>query len=399
MKTHSKHFIDLPNGKEVEVPHCDAQDVVIEELADGSFAVAYLVHDESCESPLEDSACNGAIYFHPNARYSSSSKESDFYEALGLNSDGEPGTDDVEDSDVEMLEWALEEWIQHSGLSAEQLEAVHPLGVAAWLADYAATLTSRTENEACNWAYMQPESESCLSVNDLMKVAKYRLADSHLYWADVEAKKAEVAKARYELPDDVAVLDAYIHGGIALSLSGGGVRCRWDTSSGIAVWKAEGEALNEVKRRQVPYQIGYIQEAHLKGGGKFNAVVSYAGVKESSVGLFPTWGEAYKVLEELHELFLLSSPSGITEEMVGAGRRRAVDELASNAIEQWNAWANGDCWGVVSLTCTPDGEADEEYACWGFVGHEWAEQELAYRVEWERKEAVKRRAAMEGVQV
>ena len=399
MKIHSEHFIDLPNEKEVEIPHSDAQDVVIEELADGRFAIGYLVHDDSCENPLEDSDCCGAIYFHPNARYCSTSKESGYYEALGLNRDGEPETDDVEDSDTEMLEWALSEWVQHSGLTAEQLEAVHPLGVAAWLADYIPTLESRVEEDACNWAYGQPESESCLTINDLMKVAKYRLADSHLYWVDVEHKKAEVAKARYELPDDVVMLDAYIHSGIALSLSGGGMRCQWDTSSNIALWKAEGCVLDEVKRRQVPYQVGYIQEANLKGGTQYNVVISYPGVKEQSAGLFPQWHEAFKELEALHELYLSSTTVGVTKDMEAAGRRRAVTELADCSISQWNAWADGDCWGVVSLTCDQDGEPSEEDSCYGYVGRRWAEEELASRIEWERKEAVKRRAEMEGAQV
>ena len=398
MKIHSKHFINLPNGKEVEIPHRDAQDVVIEELADGRFAIGYLVPDDNCENPLEDSDCSGAIYFHPNARYYSTSKESNYYEALGLSRDGEPDTDDIEDSDADMLAWALEEWVRHSGLTAEELEAVHPLGVAAWLADYIPTLTSRTEEDACNWAYCQPEAEACLTFNDLMKVAKYRLADSHLYWVDVEHKKAEIAKARYEIPDDVVMLDAYIHSGISLSLSGGGMRCQWDTSTDIALWKAEGEVLKEVERRQVPYQIGYIQEANLKGGTQYNVVISYPGVKEQSAGLFPEWHEAYKELEALHKLYVASTATGITEDMEYAGRRRAVTEIAACSVEQWNDWANGDCWGVVSLTCDQDGEPSEEDACWGYVGYRWAEEELASRIEWERKEAVKRRAEMEGAQ-
>lgn len=54
-------------------------------------------------------------------------------------------------------------------------------------------------------------------------------------------------------------------------------------------------------------------------------------------------------------------------------------ELAIEAIDQFNSWLSGDCYGVKILTlkATDDGweEADED-ACWGYVGKEWAEQSL-----------------------
>lgn len=401
MSIHSKHFVTLPNGVEAEIGFSNIENLTIEALADNTFFVGYMVQDENCENPMVDSDCMGALYFHPNSRYASSSKESNFYEALGLDSDGEPSADDIDDTDEAMLAWALDEWIRQSGLTTEELEAVHPLGVAAWLADYIPTLESRTEEDACNWAYCQPEAESSMTINDLMKVAKYRLIDSHLYWVDVEHKKAEIAKERYEVPDDAQVLDAYIHSGIALSLSGHGMRCRWDTSSGIAVWKAEGEVLKEVEHRQVPYQIGFIEEVGLRTGRKYNAVICYGDVKPQSAGLFGSWHEAYQELEGCHQLFLESTPDGVTADLRSLGRSRAVRELAKSAIESWNQWANGDCWGVVSkVVHASDGtEVEEEDSCWGFVGHEWAEQELADRLEHCRKAAIKNRAEAEGATV
>ena len=51
-------------------------------------------------------------------------------------------------------------------------------------------------------------------------------------------------------PDDpLAVrIDKYEHSGIAYSVSGEGMRCRWDTSSAWAVWYPDKVALDDIKR-------------------------------------------------------------------------------------------------------------------------------------------------------
>ena len=47
------------------------------------------------------------------------------------------------------------------------------------------------------------------------------------------------------------VLDAYIHSGIALSVSGGGVQCQWDTSHNIAVWVPDEDCSIKSKKQAI----------------------------------------------------------------------------------------------------------------------------------------------------
>lgn len=61
-------------------------------------------------------------------------------------------------------------------------------------------------------------------------------------------------------------------------------------------------------------------------------------------------------------------------------RGKAAIEAAQSACEQYTAWCNGDCYGIVVETFDLQGKQLEEDACWGFVGGDYAMEALAERV-------------------
>ena len=64
----------------------------------------------------------------------------------------------------------------------------------------------------------------------------------------------------------------------------------------------------------------------------------------------------------------------------GEARYAKCVEYAEQACEQYNAWSAGDCYGVVTQVHDKNGDMVESDSCWGYVGQEYAEEELASRV-------------------
>ena len=59
---------------------------------------------------------------------------------------------------------------------------------------------------------------------------------------------------------------------------------------------------------------------------------------------------------------------------------------AEQAVELYNAWSSGDCYGVVVQTHDKEGAMEDEDAVWGYVGGEHAEEELALCMKYRMKE-------------
>lgn len=58
----------------------------------------------------------------------------------------------------------------------------------------------------------------------------------------------------------------------------------------------------------------------------------------------------------------------------------AAQELAAECCEQYTAWSNGNCWGVVVVTCNADGTMIDSDECWGYIGSEYAQETLQGQV-------------------
>jgi hypothetical protein len=53
-----------------------------------------------------------------------------------------------------------------------------------------------------------------------------------------------------------------------------------------------------------------------------------------------------------------------------------VVEYVEGILISYNAWLAGDCYGVCVDTFNAAGELVEDDACWGFIGLEYARQEV-----------------------
>jgi hypothetical protein len=52
-------------------------------------------------------------------------------------------------------------------------------------------------------------------------------------------------------------------------------------------------------------------------------------------------------------------------------------EIARSLLDTYTSWCNGDVWGVCHFVIDPDtGETVEDDACWGYIGDEYALEEL-----------------------
>lgn len=326
-----------------------ADSVLAAKIGD-KLVLGYLVHDDSCQNPLEDGDGMGAIHHHPNHRYGR--RDSEYYEALGLDGNGEPDLDLVPDRNVR------DAYIAHF--------------VACDSDDFLEVLDRDID------AREEGESEEdyrlrCATV-DFDNVYGGKL----FYEAYDELRLAEWHRLRDagEIGDpDAVLLDLYEHSGVAYSVMGQGMNCRWDTSRGAAVWVPDDYARQEIDRRAKVYAFGHIEDLQLRGPRKLRYHAIPTGT--ASLGSFEHRHEAFKALEEYSKVF------AATPEMLAAGRVRAAEELASQACETYTSWANGDCYGIVVELHEPvpgvDGDTcfvEELSSCWGFIGGDWAEEDL-----------------------
>lgn len=111
---------------------------------------------------------------------------------------------------------------------------------------------------------------------------------------------------------DAVFLDVYDHSGQCWSISGGGMQCRWDTSSGAGAWVPDKCLLEQIE----------------------------SDVKE------------------------------------GKDRRTQCRHYAKQFLDTYNDIISGNIYGCVVQTHDLDGELIDEDSCWGFIGSEYAEQSL-----------------------
>ena len=304
-KTKRYQDFTLANGEEIELePEYTPADWIEPTIVEvGNYIIfGYLSHDSDCMNPLEYSDCMGVIHHHPRSRYGS--RDSDYYDILGLDSYGDP----VIDEDKLQKLW-------HDAVMAVPLTAFGP--------EYPEELRQQlareevgdfTVREQCRWAWRHHtrqgdvEVESDEEFDELVEAV-----EEHLDWSyNLACDDAWTGGDK-----DAVLLDLYDHSGCIWSVAGTGMNCRWDTSRGEAVW--------------VPDK--YIRE-ELEG---------FADPKER--------------------------------------RTRAV-EYAEQAVEQYNAWSSGDCYGVIVQVHELDGTFVEEDACWAYIGGDYAEESLAEQVKW-----------------
>ncbi len=190
-----------------------------------------------------------------------------------------------------------------------------------------------------------------------------------------EVQYRELRRLRLIGDPFVQVLDVYEHSGTVYSIQGEGMQCQFDTSRGGAVWVPDDSAREECERRAKILAFGRLVRLRTE----WTALLTLSGQQES-LGQFNDWASAFTTLEKaVTERDLQAT----TLERQAIGMARAAEDVARGCIEEYNAWLSGDCHGyrVFQAVRGADSEeleivGDELESCWGFIGSEYAQEEL-----------------------
>lgn len=360
-RTETHHYFELPNGIEVELP-IEPEDwlrdeVVIAERPEGGYRVAYLVHDDDCQNPLEDCDGMGAIWHHPRSRYG---KSDGYYEALGLDNYGEPVIDEDKLQQMwhdKVMALSLQDFYLNPALrkvaDAEDLREM--LADESIIGDY-----TFEQNARSAWGVRLEDADPD-DVQALIDKVEEKLSD----WSYAEAER----ECTQPMDKYAVLLDVYEHGQCAYSLSGGGMQCRWDTSRGECVWIADYCAKEEIDRRAKVYAFGEIERVGTNTREKLYKASPISGIEPS---VFENWRDAYEFLRQFGSNYDRDS----TPEQRAQGHARALYEVAKDCVKTYDSWQSGDNYGVICVDYDAAGEqVGEEDAGWGYVGLDWARRE------------------------
>lgn len=359
-RTETHHYFELPNGVEIELP-LKPEDRLQDELVtverpDGGYRVAYLVHDEHCDNPLEDCDGMGVIWHHPRSHYG---KSDGYYEACGLDSYGDPVIDEDKLQQMwhdKVMALSLQDFYINPALreiaDAEDLREM--LADESIIGDY-----TFEQNARSAWGVRLEDADPD-DVQALIDKVEEKLID----WSYAAAAD----ECQQPMDKYAVLLDAYEHGARAYSLSGGGMQCRWDTSRGEAVWVADKYAKEEIDRRARVYAFGKIESVGTNTGKKLYKVSPLSGVEPSR---FEEWSDAFEFLRR----FGIYYDGELTPEDVERGFQRALYEVAKNCVKAYDSWQRGDNYCVICVDCDAEGkQVGDEDACWGYIGLDYARE-------------------------
>lgn len=353
-RTETHHYFELPNGVEIELP-LKPEDWLQDELVtverpDGGYRVAYLVHDEHCDNPLEDCDGMGVIWHR---------KSDGYYEACGLDSYGDPVIDEDKLQQMwhdKVMALSLQDFYINPALreiaDAEDLREM--LADESIIGDY-----TFEQNARSAWGVRLEDADPD-DVQALIDKVEEKLID----WSYAAAAD----ECQQQMDKYAVLLDVYEHGARAYSLSGGGMQCRWDTSRGEAVWVADKYAKEEIDRRARVYAFGKIESVGTNTGKKLYKVSPLSGVEPSR---FEEWSDAFEFLRR----FGIYYDGELTPEDVERGFQRALYEVAKNCVKAYDSWQRGDNYCVICVDCDAEGkQVGDEDACWGYIGLDYARE-------------------------
>ena len=376
--THFTTTITTPLGDDVELElPVNLNDwenpEIITRFTPNHIVVGYLAHDDSPSNPLDDCDGMGKIHHHPRSRYGR--RDSDYYEVLGLDSNGDP----VIDEDKMQMLW------RDKVLAIPPERFVPPEGFEDELFEPCPIYSSRGEPKPYWEHFRQLLANEEAGDYDFSAMAKYawrRLdvseeliqtlidqVEDYISWDWDEVRRECWVGA----DPDAVLLDLYDHSGVTWSVSGGGMQCQWDTSRGESVWVPDQYAREEVDTRAPIYDHAVVHETNwLKGRGrKYRLKVDGKTIKESD-----DWLPLYHIAKEIARLRTKAGMPAWNN-----GRWTAARQLAANAAESYTDYCNGNAYGVIVAVYNMDGDLVEDDACWGFLGDNYAEECLMSEVE------------------
>lgn len=350
-------------------PMMDYHDAIVKKVSDKKYLFGYLADDEDPENPLTEWDGVGRIY----SAHRDSDTQSELQEALGLDSNWEPDLGLTHDFPAVLRK----HWIAAAADDSDFQQWCHDEGrpprdqskLAAYYLDKAKRFWRETGG--CDQVYYNVDME----ISDF---------DTATDLAEVAAHE-ELLEAGKIGDVDRVVLDCYQHSGVAWSISGEGMQCRFDTASGAGVWVPDDCTREEIQRRgEKVYAFGSVVELRGLMGGKRKPFLyklddQFGGVESMR---FDTWSEAFEAFQGYikHHKLRLPKKKSEREACIERGRTRARVEIARSGVELYNDYLNGNVFGIVIATFEvgEDGEPVhiEDDSVWGFFGDDDAYQSL-----------------------
>lgn len=373
---------DNPDEDTIDVKDCmriqpDTEERMI--ILGKHALVGGLVYDHDSEhlNPCEEGAANGNIY-HGSTRRGDAEEQGSFYEALGFDGDGNKdfACQSVRDRLVKRVMKGIGNDL---GVFSRLIHRLRATGHEVSKASLAKVVEFAINQEGPLYAldYLADTLYGVPYWNRL----DGKLQDNLEPLADlftesqVEACWNEAYSAG-EIGNPFAVeLDIYEHGGVAYSVSGTGMQCRWDTSRGGAVWVPDADALDNIKS-SVLSELGIGEVKWFGACGSetdpLNARYSLDGENWIGEGMGWKWRDA------LDQMIKASSARVSPEKLKSLMQAEAV-RYCKSVLEDYNNWANGYAYGVVMYVIDRETgeriEADND-ECWGYLGSQYAEDEL-----------------------
>lgn len=353
---------EFPTSFKAETDYLDPHVKIVGDKA----VVGYLVRDEDVEDPLNNDDYAGSIF--TAHRHAGKASHEGMQDALALNSDWQPDLelDEVVDRAQSMLARAV-----LARLTPEILARINSIQ-----SEYFGTEVNESVGEVAIQiaaGFEDGDSEPWMFAATILETRSHRDVPSELddlmFDLDLDQTQGMHQKAWEALRTEgkignphAVVLDIYEHSGTHYSISGGGMQCQWDTASGGAVWVPSKDAAAEIERRALVYMKGSIVELQDK----------YHIAKRPPAETFepfPNWHTAFNHLATLDDIDTLE-----------VGLQRARNEFAGYALDEYNAWLAGDCWGTVlqhyERNDSGEWEPIDEDACWGYIGSKNANESL-----------------------
>ena len=334
------------------------------------LVVGYIVDDEDCENPL--TSCDGMGSIHTRTRGSLKSSIKEMQTALALDSDFDPDLELVYDHpDVLMSIWLY--------------QAMASTEFKAWVdRDIEEEGNSRVKREDRGEQFYRRRAYRYLKEcsDSLNVIEEFEFSFVALKQAWKQLRNAGLIGNKYGV-----LLDCYEHSGQSWSVTGTGMQCRWDTSTGAGIWLPDDCAEEELQRRESVYAFGRIDSNGSwtsKSGKKRYWAITDVGYGSTRSENFEKWHEAFEWLASHIKNAGLKLPRAKEARRLQLllASQRAADELARQALDTYNEWLSGACYGVVSTSFSNVGEAkspiwqrQESDEVWGFIGSDYAMEE------------------------
>lgn len=327
--------------------------------------------------PLEEGSANGNIY-HASTRRGDADQVAAYNEALGLDADGNKdlSCQSVRDRLVQRVMKGIGNDL---GVFTRMLKMLQDQGKPLSKASMQTLIEFCIDQEGWKFA-LDYLADSLFGVaywhrldDDVRE--RFAVLEDLFSEAAVEACWEEASEAG-EVGNPLAVvLDIYEHSGIAYSVSGSGMNCRWDTSRGAAVWVPDQDAVDNI-RSSVFKDLGIGKVALFGAVGSKHDQIHARYTLDGSTWVGEGKGWSWK---EAQDQMIAASLTPIDQIQLQSFMYAKAEEYCKGVLEEYNDWVNGNVYGVVCYVVdreTGDILHDESEECWGYLGCDGAEQEL-----------------------